>query len=237
MTDDLKEFDKLIKEKNISDVDRMLEESKKLAKKIPDFKEKYEKAVSARGHVIEASTRLEMAFDELITKTGGEDLVTNHEKREFHLITGARKENDLGSLGFKGKARIVKEIMQKELDEPLQNSQPNLLNDLERCVAIRDIFAHVPISWFSQELEFDDNPRYKHYFKLDSKWKNVSIAIKEFMNLQIEILELIPTYIRLILLKRELFSNVLLGRSFSSILEEAKKRNTDSKENKEDKNP
>ncbi len=225
MVEDIKEFDKLIKEKNISDVDKMLEESKKLTEKIPDFREKHEKIVRARGEIIEASVKVEIAFDELITRTGGEDLVINPEKKEFNLITGARKEDDLGSLRFKDKVRIVKEIIKKMLNEQPETSQPNLLDDLERFVAIRDIFAHVPISWFAQELEFDDNPRYKHFFKLDQKWKRISLALNEFMSLQREILELVPLYIKSVLLKRELFSNILLGRSFSSILEEAKKYN------------
>lgn len=227
MTEDLKEFDKLIKEKNISDVDIMLKESKKLVKKIPDFREKHKKIVLARGEVIEASTKLEIAFDELITKTGGKDLVLDHEKKEFRLITGAKEESELKDLGFNGKARIVEEIMEKMVDEtpPPQN----LLNDLLRCVAIRNIFAHAPMSFFSKELEFDDNPRYKHFFKLDSKWKNVSFAINEFMGLQKKILDIIPIYIKLILSKREIFSRVLLGKSFNSILEEAKKNISDKK--------
>src|SRR3989338_4601871 len=107
MTEDLKEFDKLRREKRISDVDTMLKESKNITEKIPDLKERHEKVVIARGNVIEASIKVEMAFDELITKTGGEDLVLNHEKKEFHLITGARKENELRGLGFKNKVRII----------------------------------------------------------------------------------------------------------------------------------
>jgi len=226
MTEDLKEFDKLIKEKNISYVDKMSEESKKLAEKIPNLKEKYEKVITARGHVIEASVKIETAFNELITKTGGEDLVMDHEKKEFHLITGARKEDDLGGLGFNSKAQIVREIIKKRLNEAPshspQPSEPDLLDDLDRYIAIRNIFAHAPISWFSQELEFDDNPCYKHFFKLDQKWKNVFLAFNEFMSLQIEILELIPLYIKSVLLKREIFSKILLGKSYEDILTEAK---------------
>lgn len=222
MAEDTKEFEKLIKEKEISDVDQMLKESKKLTTKIPNLKERHEKVVVARGNVIEASIKVEMAFDELIIKTGGEDLVLDHEKKEFHLITGAKKENELGSLGFKKKVRIIKEIVKKILNEQPETLHPNLLEDLEKFVAIRNIFAHVPISWFAKKLEFDDNPRYKHFFRLNQKWKKVSIAINEFMILQKEILDLIPVYIKLVLLKRELFSNILLGRSFESILEEAK---------------
>jgi hypothetical protein len=299
MTEDLKEFDKLIKEKNISDVDKMLEESKKfVGKNIPNLKEKYDKVVLARGTVIEASIILETAFDEIITKTGGEDLVMKPEKKEFHLITGARKEDDLGSLNFNKKTKILKGILRKIEDENVYRDyiqseewkekdnyfinyfkkckkcdsteqlssyhisyenfgkegvsdievlcwscqigrkpkplellnipEPPLLTDLERIAVIRDIFAHVTISWLSKDLEFDDsNPCIKHLFNINPKWKNVSIAFNEFMNLQMEILELIPAYIKWILLKRELFSKMLLGKSYNEILEEAKKKEID----------
>ncbi|MBS3089625.1 hypothetical protein J4461_01955 [Candidatus Pacearchaeota archaeon] len=290
MTEDLKEFDNLIKEKNISDVDRMTEESKRFVKeKIPNLNEKYKEVVIARGRVIEASIILETAFDELITKTGGEDLVINPEKKEFHLITGAKNKNELGGLGFNDKIRILKNILKKMDDEvvyrdyiqseewkkkdgyfinyfkkcskcgsteqlsthhihyenfgkedipdvgvlcwycqlgkkstsiELPNSpEPPLLSDLEKISKIRDIFAHVTISWLAKELEFDDsNPCTKHLFKLNPKWKNLPIAFDEFMNLQKEILVLIPVYIKNILLKREIFSNILLGGNYNDVL-------------------
>jgi hypothetical protein len=295
MTEDLKEFDKLIREKNISDVDKMLDESKKLTNNISDLKERHEKVVVARGNVLEASIKVEMTFDELITKTGGEDLVMIPEKKEFHLITGAKKENELGGLGFKTKVSVIRKIMKKVDDETIYSQylqskeweekdksfvdhfkkckkcgsmeqlyshhvsyinfgnekaedievlcwycglgrkqepieltnqpEPPLLQDLEKFVALRDLFAHVPVSWFAKDLEFDENPRYNHFFKLDQKWRSITVAVKEFMSLQKEILDLITAYVKSVILKRELFSNILLGKSYKDILEEAKKKN------------
>ena len=288
MTEDLKEFDKLIRERKISDVDKMLEESKKLTEKIPDLRERHEKVVIARGNVIEASIKVEMAFEELITKTGGEDLVMIPEKKEFHLITGVKKENELGGLGFKTKINIIRKIMKKVDDESIYTEylqskewekknkdfidhfkkcskcggteqlnsyhisyenfgkedvkdieilcwycglgrkqepieltnqpEPPLLKNLEKFVALRDLFAHVPVSWFAKELEFDDNPRYDHFFKFNQKWKSIPLALNEFMNLQGEILELITAYIKSVVLKREIFSNILLGKKFSDVI-------------------
>ena len=288
MTEDLKEFDKLIRERKISDVDKMLEESKKLTEKIPDLRERHEKVVIARGNVIEASIKVEMAFEELITKTGGEDLVMIPEKKEFHLITGVKKENELGGLGFKTKINIIRKIMKKVDDESIYTEylqskewekknkdfidhfkkcskcggteqlnsyhisyenfgkedvkdieilcwycglgrkqepieltnqpEPPLLKDLEKFVALRDLFAHVPVSWFAKELEFDENPRYNHFFKLDQKWRSIPVAVKEFMSLQKEILNLIAAYIKSVVLKREIFSNILLGKKFSDVI-------------------
>ena len=103
--------------------------------------------------------------------------------------------------------------------------EPPLLSDLKKFVALRNIFAHVPVSWFAKELEFDVNPRYEHYFDLDSKWKSIPVAINEFMSLQKEILDLITVYIKSVVLKREIFSNMLLGKSYKDILEEAEKYN------------
>ena len=293
MTEDLKEFDKLIRERKISDVDKMLEESKKLTEKIPDLKERHEKVVIARGNVIEASIKVEMAFDELITKTGGEDLVMIPEKKEFHLITGMKKENELGGLGFKTKVNIIRKIMKKVDDESIyaqylqseewgkknkefidhfkkcgrcdnieqlhsyhvsyenfgneknedaevlcwscglgrkqepieltNQPEPPLLKDLEKFVGLRDLFAHVPVSWFAKELEFDENPRYNHFFKLDQKWRSISVAVKEFMSLQKEILNLIAAYIKSVVLKREIFSNILLGKNYSDVIEDYSK--------------
>mgnify|MGYP001574188091 FL=1 len=301
MTEDLKEFDKMIKKEKISDVDEMLEESKKLTKNIPELKERHEKVVIARGNVLEASIKVEMAFDELITKTGGEDLVMNHEKKEFNLITGVKKENELGSLGFKTKVSIIKKIMKKVDDETiyreylqskewekknkefiehfkkcgkcdnteqlyahhlsydnfgkedfkdvevlcwycglgrkqepvelLNRPEPQLLKDLEKFVALRDLFAHVPVSWFAKELEFDENPRYNHFFNLNKEWRNISFAIKEFMSLQEEILNLIIAYIKSVVLKREIYSTILLGKSYNEVLEDAKNLENKDKNN------
>ena len=305
MTEDLKEFDKLIREKIISDVDTMLKESKNITEKIPDIKERHEKVVNARGNVIEASVKVEMAFDELITKTGGEDLVLDAKKKELHLITGVVKEDEIrGSKGlrFSKKIEILKKILKKMDDEatyreyiqskdwkkknshfvshfkkcrkcggteqldsfhisyenfgkeevsdvevlcwhcqlghkskPIELSnipEPPLLADLKRFVALRNIFAHVPASWFAKELEFDANPRYEHYFELDPKWKSIPVAINEFMSLQKEILDLITVYIKSVVLKRELFSNILLGKSYKDILEETEKYNKSQKNKK-----
>ena len=96
------------------------------------------------------------------------------------------------------------------------------MDDFEKFVAIRDIFAHVPVNWFSSELEFNDDPPYKHFFKLDPKWKNLSTALNEFMNIQKDILEAIPRYIRLVLLKEKLISSILFGIDLEEINKDKK---------------
>jgi hypothetical protein len=209
MVDDIEEFKKLIKEKDIKTVDEMQRESLEAIKKIPNIQEKHEKATIARGSVLELSIILEIAFNELILKTGGEDFVIDGEKKELHIITGARKE--LGNLSFNKKAKLVKEIMEKTLDKPEDIPKPSRLEDFDKLIVIRDIFAHVPINWFSSELEFNDNYPYKHFFKQNPKWKNLSVALNDFVTIQKGIIELIPYYVRLILIKEKLIANVLFG--------------------------
>lgn len=217
MTEDIKKFDELARERKISDVDTMIEESKNLTKKeIPNLKEKHEKVINARGNVIEAAIKIEVAFDHLITKTGGEDFVVDTDKKELHLTTGKIKESKIRDLTFNDKIIILKEIVEKSLDDfAIPFDKPNLLDDLDRFRAIRNIFAHVPISFFSKELEFDDNPHYKHYFKLDERWRNIPFAFEEFMSLQKRILDLIAEYTKLEVFKRELLSRMILGKSYN----------------------
>lgn len=226
MGEDLKEFEKLANERNISDVDKMSKESKKSVMEIPNLKEKYKMISQARGHVIEASIKVEVALNELITKTGGKNVVFDHENQELNLITGVMKENQLGSLpSFNKRMRAFKEILEKlekvEGEEISKEVRRNL-NNLDRFAKIRDLFAHVPLNWFSDELIFDDNPNYKHYFKAAKEWKVVDVAMKEFMEIQKWILDLIPTYINLILRERDMLSGLYLGKSFDEVVREGR---------------
>ena len=167
MEEDLKKFKKLIEEKKISTVEEMQAESIKLAKSIPHLKEKYERARMIRGDVMENCITLETSFNELLLRTGGPDLVINPEEKTFKLTTGLKEE--LGSIPtFKKRALAVKEIIANLLKEHNPNEDLSPLDNFEKLIAIRDIFAHVPINWFSPELEFNDNPPYKHFFKINS---------------------------------------------------------------------
>jgi len=232
MTEYLDEFKKLIEEKKISSVEEMQEESMKLAKSIPNLKEKYEKARMIRGDILENCITLETAFNELLLRTGGEDLVINHKEKTFKLITGIKEE--LGSLPtFRKRALAVKEIIRDILKEKDENLESVELDNFDKIAAIRDIFAHVPINWFSPELEFNDGPHYKHFFKLNPKWKNVDIACNEFLGLYAWILEAIPNYVRMILLKEQLYLTVFFGTDYKRVLEEAKKKLEESKKDSE----
>lgn len=208
MIEYLEKFKRLIEEKGILTVDEMQRESSELIKKIPNLEEKYKKVIHARGYILEPATTLEVAFNELILKTGG-NFVIDPEKKELKIITGIKRENELGSLSFKQKAKLVRQLIENRLNKPEEIPKPSLLDNFERFVAIRDIFAHVPINWFSLGLEFNDRPPYKHFFKLEPKWKDVSVAFNEFMNIQKEMLEVIPHYIKIILLKEKIIASIL----------------------------
>jgi hypothetical protein len=280
--EDIEKFRKLVQEKKISTVEEMQKESKRYVEEnIPNFKEKYLKATQIRGDVIEGSIILETAFNEILSRTGGESFVIDDEKKELHFITGIKKEENLRNMGFNSKIRTLKKVLRKRDDEityrnyiqsegwkkkndyfksyfkkckkcgsieslnschisyenfgkentsdvevlcwycqigrktkPIKLSNqpdPPLLADLERIGKIRDIFAHVPINWISGELEFNDKGFYEHYFRDNPKWVKVEIAFLEFKKLSAEILELIPHYIRSILLEEKIMASMIFG--------------------------
>jgi len=222
--DDIEKFKELIKEKNISTIEEMQKESTEFVKKIAHLKEKHDKIILARGTILELSTILEVAYNELITKTGGEDLVINPEKKELNFITGMKTERELGGISsFAKKTDCVKEAM-KKVDEAERNSPNTLFEDMDICASVRDIFAHVPINWLSQELEFNCSLPYKHFFK-NPQWKIIEFAISDFIAANNHILEAIPVYIKLILLKEELMRVVFLGTDcLKDIKQEDKKK-------------
>ena len=216
------------KEDKIPTIDEMKEEALKIASNIPNLKEKSQFITSVRGYVIEFSIIIERCFDQLITSTGGEDLVINPERKTFHLITSLRSTKNLHP-SFMTKSRDIEKLIEKAFPKLEDSSKSNFLDRLEKLLAIRAIFAHVPVNWNSDELEFDNSLPYKRFFNLNQKWKSVSNALNEFISLHKWITDVILNYNRQILLKQEIYSRILLGKSHSEILEETKKNIENSK--------
>jgi len=208
------------KENKIPTIEEMKEKALKIADSIPNFKEKQEFMTKARGNIIELSIIIEMCFNQLITETGKE-IVFNHEKKELYLIAGKRIKKDLPS--FKTKLRDMVGLIEEIFPKLEETSKSKLLDDFNRFLDIRDIFAHVPVKWDSDPLEFNNDLQYKHFFRCESKWENVLFALSEFTQLHKWIIDIILNYNRNILLKKELFSLVLLGKSQADIQAEANK--------------
>ncbi|PJA69649.1 hypothetical protein CO155_03590 [Candidatus Pacearchaeota archaeon CG_4_9_14_3_um_filter_35_19] len=99
-------------------------------------------------------------------------------------------------------------------------AKENLSVTLERFEALRDIFAHVPVKWDAQDLEFITDVPYKHFFK-DQNWKNVLFANKEFVSNFQWLIDVILAYNQSILFKKEIYSRILLGKSQAEIQNEA----------------
>jgi len=139
------------------------------------------------------------------------------------MITGLKTMNELGSFSsFNKRLNLYKELLEKSSENhPLPKY---FLDTLDRFAAIRDIFAHVPINWFSTELEFNDKPPYKHFFKFEPRWKNLSLALSEFMIIQKLIVDSIHRYIQLILLNQKIVSTILLGADFEDTLKKELKQ-------------
>jgi len=208
------------KETKIPTIEEMKKKALKIAENIPNIKEKQKFMTEIRGFTIEFSIMIELCFNQFITETG-KDLVFDHENKGLYLIKGLRNKKNLPN--FKTKSNDMKKLIE-ELFPKLDNiSKSNLSDALMKFEAIRNIFAHVPVDWNSNPLKFIINIPYKHFFKLDSKWEDVLYANVEFINLFNWIIEIILNYNRNILLKKEIYSQILLGKSSAEIEEEAKK--------------
>lgn len=207
-------------EKKIPTIEEMKEEAFRLVKDIPLLKEKYQLATEIRGQVIEFSIIIERSLNELITKTGKE-MVFDNEKKELYLIAGIRPKKDLP--GFTTKTRDMIKLIEKIFPKLDKVSKDNLLDAFNRFKTIRDIFAHVPVNWQSKDLEFDDNIPYKHFFKLEPKWKNMFFSLSEFMGLHKWIMDVILSYNRHILIQKELIQGVLFGPNLEELQKEMNK--------------
>lgn len=206
----------------IPTVDEMKEKALKIAKDIPDLKEKHKFMTETRGNIIELSIVIEICINQLISETGRE-MVFDHENEGLYLIRGIRNKKKLPRR--KTKIEDIKKLIEEALPKLDDVSKSNLSDAFNRFFAIRDIFAHVPVNWNSAQLEFKDDSLYKHFFELEKKWKNVLFAINEFIQLHQWIIEIILNYNRSILLKKEFLSQIFLGKSQADIQVEVKKLN------------
>lgn len=207
-------------ETKIPTIEEMRAEALKFADSISNLQEKQKFVNELRGITIEFSIIIEQCFNQFITSTGKE-LVIDPQNKTFDLIAGIRDKRDIP------KIKTKKEDMKKLIKLSFQNIGEEGLqifsDDLERFWAIRDIFAHVPINWKSPDLEFISERPYKHFFELNTNWKNVMVASIEFTGLFEKILSIMMHYHQHTLIKKEIYSKILLGKSQAEIQEEAKK--------------
>lgn len=206
---------------SILTVAEMKEKALKIADSIPNLREKFEFMKEIRGSIIELFIIVEICFNQLVTATG-KDLVMNHERKTFDLIAGKRNKKDIPR--FTTKSRDMADLVAQVFPNLDEESKLNLAKNFKRFEALRDIFAHVPINWDSSELEFNDKiSSYKHLFRFEPRWKNVFFALSEFTQLHQWIIDIILHYNRSVLLKQEIYSLILLGKSYAEIRAEANK--------------
>ena len=217
-------------ETKILTVEEMKEEALKIANNIPNLREKQKFMTQTRGYIIEFSIIIEMCFNQLITETGKE-MVFDYENKGLYLIKGIRSKKNLPPK-FKTKSRDMGKLIWELFPNLKEDVKSNFLDAFNRFEAIRNIFAHVPVNWDSNNLEFNDNVPYKHFFTLESKWKNVFFALSEFTQIHQWIINIMLNYNRAILLKKEILSLVLLGKSQADIQAETNKlKETEKNEN------
>lgn len=177
MSKEVEEINKIIKEGKPTEVDKTFKKVSESARKIPGIEEKKEEVILARGYVLELSTIMEESFNALLSRMGGEK----------------NPEEDF----FKTKAKRVEELMLKESPD-IKREQFEMFQDF---VSLRNIFAHVPINWFSQklELEFKSEGCYESYFKRNPMWKDFSFAINYFTEIMGRTQELIESFVKFFL--------------------------------------
>lgn len=198
-----------MEEYKVPTIDEMKKQADEIGRKMPNIEQKRD-FVEIRGYVIEYAISIERSLNELITKSG-KDLVLDSEKKEFYLVKGIREKKDLPK--FKVKTRDMIKLIETVLRErnSLENTH-NLRDAFDKFECIRDIFAHVPLDFDLERLEFDGRQPYKHFFK-DSKWKNPFVALNEFMGCYHYLTDAVLVYARHVQIKREIFSQICLGMS------------------------
>ena len=125
--------------------------------KIPYLKKNINEMILLKGQIIHTSILLEEQFDSLID-------FTNHPERI---------KSD-----FRKKAGYVKQLC-KKLDKEFKILDNHIIKKLDRFVEIRNLFAHVPLDDFSEELFFKETPTYLKYVGKIQK-KSVKELKKEF---------------------------------------------------------
>ncbi|MDP3966234.1 MAG: hypothetical protein Q8Q04_01750, partial [archaeon] len=208
LVENIEEIKRIIKEKGIKGIDETFEEISNVAKNNENFKENINKIFLARGNVIELSTIIEVSFNELLFQIDKE----KYDKKDR----------------FMSKAKRVEELM-LEYPEKM-NIKREQFKMFQEFVTLRNIFAHVPINWFSEKLEFEVT-NYEPWFKDHLEWKNASIAIKYFIEIGSQTIELIKSFVKVFLtqktMEREInkavFGVETLPEDVKKIMEEVNK--------------
>lgn len=174
---DLKDLTEKVVQEKPTNVDDALKVSKAIAHLIPDLEKKMTQIQTARGAVLELSTHLEKAFDEIILKT--------NKPKETHSR-------------FRTKAKFMQKLMEV-FDPEKKILDQNFIDNLEKVVILRNLFAHVPVNFFADVLEFDTSEAYIHFFNNELKLKDVRYSVLLFKEKAENILIKIPEFIKIVL--------------------------------------
>ncbi len=137
-----------------------------------EFKKKHVNDVFlARGGFIELSTIIEKKLNEILLNIG--------------------KKKNLKGMWFKKKAKSVEDLM-LELNPEIKGEEFKPLQDFVR---LRNIFAHAPIKWDEQKLEFDSEGEYKKFFEGKSEWKDFNYVGEYYSHLVGGVIMLLEKFI------------------------------------------
>ncbi len=157
------------------------EETKKSKEKITDiFGEASEEVLDIIMDVARARVRQELPFlkkniKKMQLKRGAAleaSIVIEHAYNNFLPFFTPLTKDEVISLRFGDKTKKVKEIINEHIEEGIFKEE--LLNDLDEIRLMRNLFAHVPINYESEKLQFNKHDRY--YIEAeDKKYKEMEL--------------------------------------------------------------
>ncbi len=123
-------------------------------KELPFLKKNVETMQKFRGAVMEVSITVEHVY--------------NH----FLPFFSKRSEEEVLEMSFGNKILAVKEIIEKNIEK--DDWRGKILSDLSEIRVIRNLFAHVPLDYQSEKLQF--NKHNKYYLKeYDKKYQDMEV--------------------------------------------------------------
>jgi len=164
MKDHIDEIKKIFKKKEVTDIKQANEIISKYIADFPYFKKNIKAMIKCRGSVIDMAIKLELGFNQIINLS---------DKPSFMYAD------------FKKKAGFIKKIIR--IIDVKKYFQKDFYKKLDTLVNLRNLFAHVPIDVFKEELTFQTESPYDKYFEKDINLSKVKNSIKEFSDICVEI--------------------------------------------------
>lgn len=165
--DSIEELKEFIKKKDPKSIEEMYNVITEAMQKLPDLQDKIKGMQLSRGAIIDIAITIELIYNEIILITDKKEIVKD---------------------SFQNKTDFVKEIM-KHIDKDKKYFSQELFDSMDRLVVIRNLFAHVPINYFSKEMKFDKEEYYYRPKVMELKNKTIKELNKEFVEISQKVIK------------------------------------------------